>query len=384
MTLTRQMTFWVLTFVAVVASLWILREILLPFVAGMALAYLLDPVATRLERLGIQRFIAALIIIGLVVLAFIFLILLIAPLLGAQLSQFIENMPGYASRIQSVITDPNRQWLRKIVGEGIAEAQVGELVKQGAGWLAAFFRGLWSGGQTLVSVFSLFVVTPVVAYYMLSDWNRMMGIVDSWVPLQHRETVRALGREINDAIAGFVRGQTAVCLILGSLYAVALTLAGLNFGLLIGLISGIITFIPYVGSLTGLVLAGGVAVAQFFPAWVPIVTVVAIFFVGQFIEGYLLQPKLVGESVGLHPVWLMFALFAFGYLFGFVGLLIAVPLAAAIGVLLRFGLKQYLASPFYTGEPAPPPAASGPTPMPPLEPATPAITPAPEPGKRPG
>jgi predicted PurR-regulated permease PerM len=376
MTLTRQMTFWVLTLVAIVASIWILREILLPFVAGMALAYLLDPVATRMERVGIERFIAALIIIGLVVLAFIFLILLIAPILGAQLWQFIDNLPGYVARIQAVITDPNRQWLRKIVGEGIAEAQVGELVRQGAGWLATFLRGLWSGGQTLISIFSLFVVTPVVAYYLLSDWNRMIDIVDGWVPVRQRETVRELGREINAAIAGFLRGQTAVCLILGSLYAVALTLAGLNFGLLIGLLSGLITFIPYVGSLTGLVLAGGVAVAQFFPEWGPIVMVLAIFFVGQFIEGYLLQPKLVGESVGLHPVWLMFALFAFGYLFGFVGLLIAVPLAAAIAVLLRFGLRQYRASPFYTGEPVPAvPTAPA---MPPLEPA------AREPGQRPG
>ena len=149
-----------------------------------------------------------------------------------------------------------------------------------------------------------------------------------------------------------MRGQTAVCLILGSYYAVGLTLSGLNFGLLIGLASGLITFIPYVGSLTGLVLAGGVAIAQFWPEYTPIVIVLCIFFVGQFLEGYVLAPKLVGESVGLHPVWLMFALFAFGYLFGFVGLLIAVPLAAVIGVLARFALRRYLESPFYTGEPA--------------------------------
>ena len=157
---------------------------------------------------------------------------------------------------------------------------------------------------------------------------------------------------MDEAIAGFVRGQTAVCLILGSFYAVGLTLAGLNFGLLIGLASGLITFIPYVGSMTGLVVATGVAIAQFWPEYTPILIVLGIFFVGQFLEGYVLSPKLVGESVGLHPVWLMFALFAFGYLFGFVGLLIAVPLAAIIGVLLRFALRRYLESPFYTGEPA--------------------------------
>jgi predicted PurR-regulated permease PerM len=166
----------------------------------------------------------------------------------------------------------------------------------------------------------------------------------------HRPTVRTIAREIDEAIAGFVRGQAGVCLILGSFYAAALTTTGLNFGLLIGLVSGFITFIPYVGSMTGLVLSTGVAIAQFFPEWTPILAVVAIFIIGQVLEGYILAPKLVGESVGLHPVWLMFALFAFGYLFGFVGLLLAVPLAAAIGVLARFVLRQYLTSPVYTGE----------------------------------
>jgi predicted PurR-regulated permease PerM len=155
--------------------------------------------------------------------------------------------------------------------------------------------------------------------------------------------------EIDAAIAGFVRGQIGVCLILGSFYAVCLTVIGLNFGLLIGLIAGLISFIPFVGSMTGLVLAVGVAIAQFWPDWRWIVGVVVVFMVGQFVEGYILSPKLVGENVGLHPVWLMFAIFAFGYLFGFVGLLVAVPLAAAIGVLLRFALRQYRASPLYTG-----------------------------------
>jgi predicted PurR-regulated permease PerM len=189
----------------------------------------------------------------------------------------------------------------------------------------------------------------VVAFYLLHDWDRMVETIDGWVPRQHRETVRALAREIDVVLAGFVRGQTAVCLILGSFYAAGLSLAGLNFGLLIGLVSGVISFIPYVGSMTGLVLAVGVAIAQFWPAWTPILVVAGIFFVGQFFEGYVLGPKLVGESVGLHPVWLMFALFAFAYLFGFVGMLVAVPLAAAAGVLARFALRQYRASPLYTG-----------------------------------
>jgi predicted PurR-regulated permease PerM len=352
MTLTRQMTFWVLTLLVGIFVLWVLREILLPFVAGMALAYLLDPLANRLERLGVNRLVAALVIIGAFVLLFVALILVFVPLLTAQIGAFIEKLPGYVQRLQALAMDPNREWLRRIVGDGVADAQVGDLVKQGAGWIATFLKSLWSGGQALISIFSLVVVTPVVAFYLLYDWDRMVRTVDGWIPLQHRDTVHALAREMDDAIAGFVRGQTAVCLILGSFYAVALTLTGLNFGLLIGLVSGIITFVPYVGSMTGLVVATGVAVAQFWPEYTPILTVLAIFFVGQFFEGYVLSPKLVGESIGLHPVWLIFALFAFGYLFGFVGLLIAVPLAAVIGVLARFALRRYLASPFYTGEPA--------------------------------
>lgn len=357
MTLTRQMTFWVLTLLVGILALWLLREILLPFVAGMALAYLLDPVANRLERLGVNRLVASLAIIGAVVLVFVALILVFVPLIVSQIGAFFESLPNYVQRLQGLALDSNRDWLRKVVGDSVADVQIGDLVKQGAGWMTTFLKGLWSGGQALLSVFSLVVVTPVVAFYMLYDWDRMVATVDGWIPLHHRATVHALAREINDAIAGFVRGQTAVCLILGSFYAVGLTVAGLSFGLLIGLVAGLITFIPYVGSMTGLVVAGGVAIAQFWPEYTPILTVLAIFFVGQFLEGYVLAPKLVGESVGLHPVWLIFALFAFGYLFGFVGLLMAVPLAAVIGVLMRFGLRQYLASPFYTGEPVSGPAS---------------------------
>ncbi len=345
-----QMRFWLIVLVVLIVALWLLSEILLPFVFGLAIAYLLTPTVDRLQRMGVPRLAGSLLLITLVVLAFVLVVLLVAPLLGGQLASFIDNIPGYVTRLQTVISDPSRPWLQKIIGEGLnTDKSMSDLMTQGVGWITAFLRSLWSGGRALVSLFSLVVVAPVVAFYLTYDWHRMIATVDAWVPVRHRVTVRRLAREVDAAISGFVRGQTAVCLILGSFYAVALTVAGLNFGMLIGLVSGLITFVPYVGSLTGLVLSLGVAVAQFWPEWTSIATVLAIFVIGQFIEGNVLAPKLVGESVGIHPVWLIFALLAFGYLFGFVGLLVAVPLAATIGVLARFALKQYLASPVYTG-----------------------------------
>ena len=347
----RQLIFWLAALVLFVLGLWLLSEILLPFVAGLAIAYLLTPLTDRLERLGVNRLAAALLIISVVVLALIYLILLVAPILGSQLSSFIESVPGYVTTLQALLSDRSRPSVQRLLGAGFnADKSIGDLMTQGVGWLTTFLHSLWSGGRALVSVFSLVVVTPVVAFYLIYDWHRMIRTVDGWIPLHQRDTVRGLAREVDAAISGFVRGQTAVCLILGSFYAVALTLTGLNFGLLIGLISGLITFIPYVGSMTGLILSLGVAVAQFWPNYGSILMVLGVFLVGQFVEGNVLSPKLVGESVGLHPVWLIFALLAFGFLFGFVGLLVAVPLAATIGVLSRFAMRRYLQSSFYTGE----------------------------------
>jgi predicted PurR-regulated permease PerM len=320
-------------------------------VAGAAIAYLLTPVTDRLERYGVNRLAAALIIITLVVLALVHMILLVAPILGGQLTSFIVAIPGYVGKLQSLLTDQSRPWVQKLLGAGFnPAASISDLVTQGVSWLTSFLQSLWLQGRALVSLFSLVVVTPVVAFYLMYDWHRIIRSVDDAIPLNQRDTVRELAREIDAAIAGFVRGQSAVCVILGSFYAMALMVSGLDFGLLIGLISGLITFIPYVGSMTGLVLALGVAVAQFWPEYASILTVLGIFLIGQFFEGNLLSPKLVGESVGLHPVWVIFALLAFGYLFGFVGLLVAVPMAATIGVLARFALHRYRQSALYTGE----------------------------------
>ncbi len=351
MTFERQVVFWLVALAVCVLALWLLSDILLPFVAGLGIAYILTPLADRIERMGVNRLVAALLMISLVVMAIVVLILLVAPILGEQLASFIANIPTYVTRVQTLLSDPSRPWVQKLVGAGFnANQSISDLVTQGVGWLTTFLRSLWSGGRALVSLFSLVVVTPVVAFYLIYDWHRMVKAVDNWIPVHQRKTVHQLAREIDAAIAGFVRGQTAVCLILGSFYAVSLTIVGLSFGLLIGLVSGIITFIPYVGSMTGLVLSLGVAVAQFWPEWGTILTVLCIYLFGQFLEGNVLSPKLVGESVGLHPVWVIFSLLAFGYLFGFVGLLVAVPLAATIGVLARFALKRYLASSLYTGK----------------------------------
>ncbi|HEY0439308.1 MAG TPA: AI-2E family transporter [Xanthobacteraceae bacterium] len=351
----RHLTFWLAILAFAIAAIWLLSDILLPFVAGAVLAYLFNPLVHRLQALGLNRLIASLLIIGAFVLAFVALLLLVVPLLATQLGELAHNLPGYVRRLQAVIAEANLPWLRRLLGEqGTSDTTMGDVVGQSAGWLTAFLKSVWSGGRALISVLSLVVVTPVVAFYLLSDWDRMIAAVDSWVPLRQRETVRGLAREIDVAIAGFIRGQTAVCLILGTFYALGLTLVGLNFGFLIGLVAGLISFIPYIGSMSGLVVSASVAVAQFWPAWTPILLVLSVFFVGQFLEGYVLSPKLVGKSVGLHPVWLMFALFAFGYLFGFVGLLLAVPLAAAVGVLTRFALRRYRESPLYTGQAAAP------------------------------
>jgi predicted PurR-regulated permease PerM len=196
------------------------------------------------------------------------------------------------------------------------------------------------------------VVTPVVAFYILLDWDRMVGKVDGWIPRAHVGEVRKIILDIDRAVAGFIRGQGSLCLILGVWYAVGLSLAGLNFGLLIGFFAGMISFVPYVGSLVGMALGLSVAVVQFWGGdlWTSIGLVLAVFVIGQFVEGNILQPRLVGQSVGLHPVWLMFALYAFGSLFGFVGMMVAVPAAAVAGVLVRYALSRYLQSDIFDGE----------------------------------
>ncbi|MEM5494104.1 AI-2E family transporter [Hoeflea sp. AS16] len=348
--LRRQIFFWLLALAVVIAFLMVFRSILLPFIAGMALAYFLDPVADWFERRGFSRLMATLAILATFIALFAISLIVVIPILVTQAADLGGRIPGYITQLQSLLMSESNllpDWVSEQLGQ--IKESFAALLKEGAGLVGTIFKQIWNSGMALLDIAALFVVTPVVAFYLLLDWDNMVEKIDDWIPRDHVDTVRHLARQIDATIAGFVRGQGSVCIILGLIYAIGLSVVGLNFGLLIGLFAGLISFIPYVGSLVGLVLALIVAVVQFWPDFVMIGAVIAVFAVGQFFEGNILQPRLVGKSVGLHPVWLMFALFAFGALFGFVGMLIAVPAAASVGVLVRFAISRYLESDLYHG-----------------------------------
>jgi predicted PurR-regulated permease PerM len=345
----------------------LLREILLPFVVGMALAYLLVPVVDRLERIGINRGLAALILILVLAAGFVGLVLMMLPALVGELRFFVEEFPRSVTRVQSLVADTGRPWLHQIMGQElrIEESVSHAVATMGSAWLDDLIHSVWSGGKALLSLLSLLVVVPIVSIYLIADWDRMIATIDGWLPAQHRENVWAIGREIHDTVAGFVRGQIVICLILAVFYAGALRLTGLNHAILIGLTAGLISFVPYLGLGVGFVVATCVSIAQFWPDWTPLAVVTGIFLLGETIADYVLSPRIIGSRVKLNPVWLMFALFAFGYLFGFVGLLVAIPLAASLGVILRFAMWKSMAEPnlvpvsVASGVPAPKPLAHG-------------------------
>jgi predicted PurR-regulated permease PerM len=352
----RPSVIWIGTLAAITLLVVLLHEILLPFVAGIALAYLLAPVVDRIERIGVNRTLATLGIVGLFIIGVGGVLVLAIPLLATEIAAFIEKVPEYIARLQAFANDPGRPWLRKLIGEGLndAEQSAGQIASLAADWIPTFLRSLWSDSQAVMSILSLMVVTPIVTIYLLMDWKNLIASIDRSIPKGEREHILALAGELDDTIAGFLRGQGTICLILALYYALALWLIGLNHGILIGLAAGLISFVPYLGSFTGLVMSLCVVVLQFWPSWTMIPVVVGIFLAGQAIADYVLSPYLIASRVQLNPVWVMFAITAFGYLFGFVGLLIAVPLAAAIGVVIRFAIREYhLRPPEVVNEPAP-------------------------------
>jgi predicted PurR-regulated permease PerM len=342
-----QVRYWGIAALVFFLLIWALGDVLLPFIVGGAIAYFLDPVADRLERMGMSRVTATTIISLIALLLVALLVLAVIPTLVNQLTALVNAAPDIAKRLQGFLLErfPDLADSTSTIRQTLAE--IGAAIQARGAELA---QGVLSSALGVISIVLFIVVVPVVAFYLLLDWDDMVARVDSMLPLDHAPTIRRLAREIDAVLAGFVRGQVSVCLTLGTFYAVALMAAGLQFGLIVGAIAGAITFIPYVGSLVGGALAIGLALFQFWGDWLQIGIIAAIFAVGQFVEGNILTPRLVGKSVGLHPVWLLFALSAFGTVFGFVGMLIAVPVAASIGVLTRFGVEQYRASLLYQGK----------------------------------
>jgi predicted PurR-regulated permease PerM len=342
----EQITYWGVAAAVLCVVLWVLGDVLLPFILGGAIAYFLDPVADRLQRLGCNRVAATGIITIVGVLVFVLMALLVIPTLIDQTVALIEVAPQLARDLTAFLTDRFPTLLDE--GSTLRQSlqQVGDTIRERGGQL---LETALTSAASLINVVVLLVIVPVVSVYLLLDWDNMVARIDQLLPRDHAPTIRALAGDIDKTLASFIRGMGTVCLILGTYYAIALMFMGLQFGLVVGFVAGLLTFIPYLGSLLGGTLAIGLALFQFWGEWISIAGVAAIFVAGQVVEGNVLTPKLVGNSVGLHPVWLILALSVFGALFGFVGMLVAVPVAAAIGVIARFGVNQYQHSLLYRG-----------------------------------
>ena len=352
-TATGRWIFWVAAAALFLLLMWVLNDILLPFVVGMVVAYFLDPVVVRLQRARMSRTMATTLVTIVAVLVAVGVVMAILPPLFGQIQSLITKAPEYfvkaLGRIQPLL-EPLRDRL------GLDPPSLHDLQSEATQWagkgleVAGGIAGaLAERGVAIINLLGLLFITPVVTFYMLRDWEKLVAAIDNSLPLEHADTIRKLTAESNAAIAGFVRGQALVCLALGTFYGIGLTLVGLQFGLVIGLVAGAISFIPFVGTFVGGVMALGMALAQFPPEWIGVVKVAAVFVVGQMLEGNFLSPKLVGDRVGLHPVWIMFALLAGGSLFGFTGVLIAVPVAAVLGVVVRHFIARYRESALYRG-----------------------------------
>lgn len=373
MSVARQYRFWLVALLLALAALYLLRGVLLPFVAGLAIAYFLDPLCDWLERKGCGRALATTVVMIAFTIVVVAVLLLLIPLFQFQVLGLIRSLPDFIATLQTRI-EPLLQTIRHyLTAEQLADlqsslgGQAGAVVR----WIATALGTVLSGGLALVNILSLIFITPIVTFYLLRDWDRLVAKIDGWLPRAQAEVIREQARLIDRTLAGYARGQATVCLSLAVIYGAGLTIVGLDFGLVVGLLSGLLSFIPFVGTIFGFVASMGLAFAQF-SDWLPIIFVFVIFLIGQILADHVLTPKLVGDRIGLHPVWVIFALLAGGTLFGFVGVLLGLPVAAVVGVLARFGLTRYVGSGIYQGRGAvsilPP---SDPPPGPPPDPPRP-------------
>lgn len=349
MNLRNLMLFWAACAAVLLGFVWLFDAVLLPFIVGIIIAYLLNPLVVALGKYNLSRTLATLLILTLFVLVCIGFFLLVIPPLYQQLLQLADAAPGYvdalwarlepyfASMQNQVSTEEINQNLREVLRNNVSNA---------FNLSSSLLGGLLSGGMALVSLFSLLVITPLVAFFMMIEWPALVKWSEDLMPRGSLDQTRQLFKEIDRKIAGFIRGQLLVAIALAILYALALTIAGLQFGFLIGLGAGVLSIIPLFGSIVGLLVSVGVAWFQS-GELVYTLVIAGIFIVGQILEGNVITPKLVGKSVGLHPLWILFSLLAGGALLGVVGMMLAVPLAATVGVLSRFAIEQYKASSYY-------------------------------------
>ncbi|MED5299432.1 MAG: AI-2E family transporter [Pseudomonadota bacterium] len=335
--------FWLLVAIIMASSFYFLRTILLPFVIGIAVAYFLDPVVDKLEERKWNRSLATLFTLFVFLALVIFLVFLLVPVLTNQLKNFAQFLPIVKGKLQLII-DAVAGILNNKVDAKVLDVPASGLIK----WSTKMLGGVIDGGAAIADLLSLFLITPLVAFYLLRDWDLIVEKVYDWFPIRHKDTLQEQLNEIDKKLAAFVRGQGTVCLILASYYAITLTMTGLEFGVVIGVFAGLISFVPFVGAIFGGLLSIGLAYLQF-EAWTNIVIIAGIFILGQILEGYILTPKFIGEAVGLHPVWVIFSLLAGGALFGFLGVLLALPMAAIVGVLFRFCIDHYKNSSYYNG-----------------------------------
>ncbi len=369
MSLRTQVLVWVGFFAVTILMVWLFRPILLPFVIGLILAYLLNPLVNWLQRLKISRPWGSAIILLAVITLITTIFIIVVPPLAEQAIDLVARLPGYVTDLQQLaqqVVPALAEWLGPERTQQL-QASLADLAGRGVEFVGSLTALLATSGLNVINTIALLIITPVVAFYLLIDWEPMLRRIDDLLPRDYADEIRGVLRDIDRSMAGVLRGQGSVVLVLSIYYSTALTSAGLSYGLAIGLIGGALSFIPYVGFAVGFVLSMTVAVVQFWPdQWLFILIILGVYLVGQFLEANVLYPKLVGQSIDINPVWLMFALFAFGFLFGFLGLLLAVPLTAIAGVLTRYGVKKYQASTLYLGSsPHVVETAAAPPPLPP-------------------
>src|SRR3569623_1928247 len=352
MTLRNQGLVWVGFTVIVILLIWLFRPILLPFVIGIALAYILNPAVVLVERTGISRAWSAAIVLLAVLAVIIGILVVITPLIASQVAGLVSLLPGYVSDLNNLVRSTAPQLAEWLGPDRAAQlqTQLTQFIGSGVEFLGSLTAQVAQSGLTVLNTIAVLILTPVVAFYLLLDWSGMVKGIDDLLPREHCRESRQVLDQIDRSIAGVFRGQGSVILVLCFYYAAALSLTGLNFGLVIGLMTGLFSFIPFFGFLTGFVLAMGIALVQFSPNWWFVTIVFAVYMFGQFLEGNVLYPRLVGQSININPVWLMFALFAFAFLFGFVGLLLAVPLTAITATLTRYAIRRIQHSALYRGE----------------------------------